>query len=120
MLKTIPEILLEARASVRFVNAELAAKEMTTNGGAIIDVREPAEVEEQGDINSLNIPRGILEMKVLSAFPDCEKYIYLHCATGARATFAAEQLQRLGYQQIAVISSELKEIQSALATCSKS
>lgn len=117
MLKTIPEILLEARANVRMVTAEVAATEIATNGGVVIDVREPIEVEGQADINSLNIPRGILEMKVSNAFPDCNKYIYLHCVTGARATFAAEQLQRMGYTQVSVMDCKLEQIQSALATC---
>ena len=115
MLKTIPEILAEARANVRFVTAELAATEIASNDGVVIDVREPAEIEGQADINSLNIPRGILEMKACSAFPDCDKYIYLHCATGARATFAAEQLQRMGYTQVSVVGCELADIRKAIA-----
>jgi rhodanese-related sulfurtransferase len=37
----------------------------------------------------------------------------LHCATGARAIFSAEQLKRVGYLNVSVITSSLDDICNA-------
>ena len=104
MLKTVPELVAEARVDLRCVNAATAMAEVNDNQGTIIDVRELVEVEQLGAPHSLNIPRGILEMKITGLVPDEQHPLYIHCATGGRATFAAEQLRRLGYQQVTVIT----------------
>jgi rhodanese-related sulfurtransferase len=43
-------------------------------------------------------------MKITEVIPDENHPIYLHCATGGRATLAAQQLVKLGYQQITVVT----------------
>ena len=109
-LKTIPELVAEIRPSMRCVSALEATKEMSKNNGLFIDVREPTEVAEHPAPSSINIPRGVIEMKILEQHPDPAMPIYIHCATGARATLAAEQLQRLGYQKVTVITCDLESM----------
>lgn len=104
MLRPIPEIISAARQNLRCLSAEEAFVEQAANEGLIVDVREPAEVADKPAPNSVNIPRGILEMKLSSSHPDPEQTIYIHCASGARATLAAEQLHRLGYNDVTVIT----------------
>ena len=84
--------------------AVAAMTECTHKGGTVIDVREPGEAQAKPAAESLNIPRGVLEMMVLEKFQDADHPINLHCASGARATLAAEQLTRLGYRDVTVIS----------------
>lgn len=110
MLKTIPEIVATIKAEITIVNAEKAAADCQQSNGIIIDVREPAEFAQKSANNAINIPRGLLEMQVLQKFPDASKPIYLHCATGARACFAAEQLKRVGYENVFVITCQLEDI----------
>jgi phage shock protein E len=104
MLKTVPELLTEARKNLRLLDAVAAMAECTDKGGTVIDVREPGEAQAKPAAESLNIPRGVLEMMALEKFQDANHSIYLHCASGARATLAAEQLARLGYADVTVIS----------------
>jgi rhodanese-related sulfurtransferase len=104
MLKPLPELIAAARANLRCLDAESAMQEIVGNNGTIIDVREPVEVSAQPAPHSINIPRGILEMKVMDIIPDADQPLYVHCATGGRATLAAEQLLRLGYRQVSVIT----------------
>ncbi|MCV6614841.1 MAG: rhodanese-like domain-containing protein [Cellvibrionaceae bacterium] len=104
MLKPIPELVAEARQTLRCLKAEDAMVEQKENHGLIIDVREPEEVAQTPAPESINIPRGVLEMKVSANYPHPEQPIYIHCASGARATFAAEQLQRVGYTNVTVIT----------------
>jgi rhodanese-related sulfurtransferase len=49
-------------------------------------------------------------MKMLQMHPDENLAIFIHCATGARATFAAEQLNRVGYNNVWVITCKFDDI----------
>lgn len=114
MLKTVPEIVAEARAGLRCVDAATALSEMQENDGTIVDVRELVEVNNLAAPQSVHIPRGILEMKIAEVISDENHPIYLHCATGGRATLAAQQLQTMGYTQVSVVTcpiNTVKELQ---------
>ncbi len=110
MLKTIPEIAQQIRQSVNTVSAEQAFSACKENNGIILDVREPAEVAQKPIADTVNIPRGVLEMKMLERYPNAELVIYIHCATGIRATFSAEQLMRLGYQNVSIITCKIDDV----------
>jgi rhodanese-related sulfurtransferase len=113
MLKTIPELLNEAELNVRCVTALLAANERSKNKGLLIDVREPAEHLAKPAAGAINIPRGLLEMKLMEIEKDPERPIYLHCASSARAILSAEQLARVGYTNVSVITCNMDEIHNA-------
>ena len=113
MLKTVPDLVAEASRDLRCLTAESAFLECDERGGHVIDVREPGEVDVHPVPGSLNIPRGVLEMKIteLTQDPDCP--LYIHCASSARARLAGEQLQRMGYTNVSVISCDLNAIKLA-------
>lgn len=113
MLKTIPVLLHEAGLNVRRISAEVASAERELNKGLLIDVREPAEHLAKAVKGAINIPRGLLEMKLMEIEKDPNRPIYLHCATSARATLSAEQLSRVGYNNVSVITCDLDTIQNA-------
>ena len=104
MLKTVPELVAEARSELRCVDAATALSEIRENDGTIVDVRELVEVNNLAAPRSGLIPRGILEMKITEMIPDENHPLYLHCATGGRATLAAQQLVKLGYTSVAVVT----------------
>ncbi len=110
MLTTIQQLVQRIRPELRCITADIAMIEVKQNNGVVIDVREPAEVAQAPTMQSINIPRGILEMEVLSRYPNADTPIYIHCATGARATLATEQLRRIGYGRVCVITSELQAV----------
>ncbi|GAA6184688.1 MULTISPECIES: rhodanese-like domain-containing protein [Alteromonadaceae] len=110
MLKTIPTLLQEARQNVRMLTAEEANAEKKQNNGIIIDVREPAEFEAGSASGAINVPRGLLEVKMLELEKDPKRPIYLHCASSLRAALGAEQLARVGYENVSVITCSLDEI----------
>lgn len=118
MLKSVPELVAEARTELRCVDAATAMQELQENGGTIVDVRELVEVNNLSMPKSVHIPRGILEMKIGEVIPDEDHPIYLHCATGGRATLAAEQLVKMGYTRVSVVTCPIdavKEVQEAFA-----
>ncbi|GAC13051.1 rhodanese-like domain-containing protein [Aliiglaciecola lipolytica] len=110
MLKTISTLLQEVKQNVRMVTAKNAKAEQSQNNGHIIDVREPEEFQADSALGVINIPRGLLEVKMLELEPDPNRAIYLHCGTSLRAALGAEQLARVGYQNVSVITCPLEEI----------
>jgi rhodanese-related sulfurtransferase len=113
MLKTIPEVIAQAKESLTIVSADEAVVLAKQQSGLIIDVREPSEYADKSAKGVINIPRGLLEMKMLQMHANEELAIFIHCATGARAVFSAEQLKRVGYNNVSVISSSLDDICNA-------
>lgn len=109
-LLTVPELVGQARAKVRSLDAAGAKAEIVENRGLLIDVREPAEVAAKPVHGSINIPRGVLEMKIGELCPRADQPIYIHCATGGRAALAAEQLQRMGYQNVQALACSVDEV----------
>ena len=110
MLKKIPEIIAQARLSLNTITAQEAVAKCKAVDGIMVDVREPAEYAQKSALGTINIPRGVLEMKMLELCPNDEQAIFIHCATGARATFSAEQLLRVGYKNVWVITCKLEDI----------
>lgn len=109
---SVPELIKLASKNVRQIDANTAFEEYRRNDGIIIDVREPGEATSSPTKNTINIPRGVLEMKIseISKIPD--KALYLHCATGGRATLAVEQLLRIGYTNVSAISCDIETIRN--------
>ena len=110
MLIDVKTRLENIDVNIRTVSAKEAAEEIKTNQGLLVDVREPAEVAENHVDASLHIPRGVIEMKMLEMVKDAAKPIYLHCASGARAKLSAEQLIKMGYENVSVITCSLATI----------
>jgi len=113
MLKKLPELVAEIRSQINCLTAQDAAAKCREDNGILLDVREPAEFSQKALKGAVNIPRGLLEMKMVELYPDAELPIYIHCATGGRATFAAEQLVRLGYQHVYAITCPLDKVFTA-------
>lgn len=114
MLKPLSELIQEVADHVRAVDAHTAREEALDNGGIIIDVREPAEIAANPSPGTVAIPRGVLEVKLPELVPQADRPIYLHCATGGRARLSAEQLQRIGYENVTAISCGIEAICEAL------
>jgi len=111
MLKTISDIITPIKETSRLISAQVAHHECAKNSGLIIDVREPNEHVTTPSKGTINIPRGLLEMKMLTMEKDPSRSIYIHCATGIRAILAAEQLKRVGYENVSVITCPISVIE---------
>jgi rhodanese-related sulfurtransferase len=110
MLTSIPDLLKIITPNQRRIDAVQAKQEIEHNKGLLIDVREPAEHATAAAIGAINIPRGLLEMKLMEIEKDATRSIYLHCASGARATLSAEALTRVGYENVTVITCTANQV----------
>lgn len=67
----------------------------------LVDVREPDEIRQGAIPGAIAIPRGRLEAAAKGLLGDTDQRVVAYCAGGTRSLFAAETLQRLGYQDVA-------------------
>jgi rhodanese-related sulfurtransferase len=66
---------------------------------AVLDVREPGEVEAGAMQNSVRIPLGQLEARTGEL--DRNKLVVVHCKGGYRSSIASSLLRRAGFRDIA-------------------
>ncbi len=111
MLKTADEMIREAQQHIECVDAVTALQLFDQHADALIlDVRE-AESAETSKLNlSINISRGLLEMKLPKEVANPEQLILTHCGGGGRASLAAYTLQQMGYTRVYAITAPYDEI----------
>ncbi len=114
MIRPASEIVSEAKKACRGLSpAEAAKMAGTTENVLVIDVREPGEAAEGKIKASVNVPRGVLEMKIEKMAPDGDQPILLHCAKGGRAALAARTLKDMGYTNVCFIDGAFEDIAEA-------
>ena len=101
MSMTPPQLVAEAMAQIQQIDIASANTHLAA-GGAVIDVREPAEYLAGHLPGAVNIPRGVLEFKIgdNAVLANKDLPIVLYCKTGGRAALSAVNLQRMGYMQV--------------------
>jgi len=116
----VKEMVQEALANVEGISAQ-DVKERLDSGDVdlVIDVREPKEWEGGHVPGSINVPRGMLELRAdpespatdpaLSAKKDARVIVYCLKAPGARSVLAAQTLGNMGYSNVAAMRGGLEE-----------
>jgi rhodanese-related sulfurtransferase len=66
----------------------------------LIDVREDHEWEKGHIPGALHLGRGILERDIEKKAPSRQTELVLYCGGGYRSALAADNLQRMGYQNV--------------------
>ena len=79
----------------------------------IIDVREADSAASSKLNDSVNISRGLIEMKVPGHCPDPDTVILTHCGGGGRASLAALTLQQMGYKNVYAITAKFEDIKAS-------
>jgi molybdopterin/thiamine biosynthesis adenylyltransferase/rhodanese-related sulfurtransferase len=78
-----------------------AAEEIDGGGVVLIDTREPHEYQEAHLDGGRLVPPGLLGDEIATAAPDKSARTILYCRSGNRSHKAAEQMQELGYENVA-------------------
>lgn len=114
-IRSLPEIVAESKANLSCITSGAARDRLSSEPNTlVIDVREPAEVHEKQAAGTINLPRGILEMKIPEYTTNADTPILLHCASGGRAALAGEALQRMGFRNVSIIDCSCDEVMQAL------
>ena len=114
MIKNAGDLISEAQTQINCVDA-ISAKSLYQNSvnAVIIDVREAQNAENSKLKDSINISRGLIEMKIAKYCPDSETLILTHCGGGGRASLAALTLQKMGYTNVHAITATFEDIKDA-------
>lgn len=129
-MKSAQQLVAEAKTQIKQVTVQQLAQVLqqqrhpaaetapddvaaTAKLALLIDVREPDEFQAGHIADSVNLPRGVLEMKLhqhpaVAAYADAnaaldalaERPLYLICRSGARSALAALSLQQMGFTQL--------------------
>ncbi len=78
-----------------------AAQEIEGGDVVLVDTREPHEYQEAHLENGKLVPPGLLADEIAAAAPDKSARTILYCRSGNRSYVAAEQLEALGYENVA-------------------
>jgi len=113
MIKTAGQLIADAQTQIDCVD-EISAKTLYDNAEnpVIIDVREAKNAEKSKLKDSINISRGLIEMKIAKHCPDSEALILTHCGGGGRASLAALTLQKMGYTNVYAITASFEDIKN--------
>jgi len=108
MVKTIAEMVADAKQRVENLSVDQVAREIENGDALLVDIREPDEREKNGMIpGAVAAPRGMLEFYAdpTSSYHrpefDPDRRIILQCASGGRSALAADTLQQMGYKNVA-------------------
>ena len=82
--------------------------------GLIVDVREPAEYADGFIPGAVNVPRGLIELRIWPyvGFPDktdMNSQLTLYCGSGARCVLAAKSLQDLGFTNVTAVDMRIDD-----------
>jgi rhodanese-related sulfurtransferase len=116
--ETLRGMIASARAAVgQTPPAEVYEAQQQRQVHLIVDVREPQEFADAHVKDSVNIPRGLLELRADATAPSADatlsagrsKRIVLYCTKNpsARSLLAANTLRSMGYESVDVLDGGL-------------
>jgi phage shock protein E len=101
------KLATDAKTRIREVSPA-EARDLKERGALLIDVREAEEFAKEHAAGAIHLSRGVLEMKIEQAAPDLAKPIVCYCGGGNRSALAADNLQRMGYTNVASLAGGFK------------
>ncbi len=109
-IKSIDEMVAEARAAVEEVSPAEAHRRATEEGALILDIRDVRELQKQGvAVGAKHSPRGMLEFwfapdspYLQEVFTQDREFI-LYCSLGWRSSLATKALQDMGVERLSHI-----------------
>jgi molybdopterin/thiamine biosynthesis adenylyltransferase/rhodanese-related sulfurtransferase len=91
----------QTRQRVEEIEPFEAAQEIEGGEVVLIDTREPHEYQEAHLEGGKLVPPGLLGDEIAAAAPDKSARTILYCRSGNRSYTAAEQMEALGYEDVA-------------------
>lgn len=106
MMKTVADLVAEAKVQIESISPHDAAAEVASGKAVFLDVREPVEWEHHIE-GAVQVPRGLLEF---AADPTSARHkeeldpagrVIVYCRSGARAALACATLKDMGFENVA-------------------
>ena len=75
----------------------------------LIDVREDREYDADHIPGSVHLGKGIIERDIEGKYPDLNTPLVLYCGGGFRSALAADNLQKMGYNNVLSMDGGIRE-----------
>ena len=97
------QLAADAKTRVREVSAT-EASQAQAKGAVLIDVRESDEFENGHAQGAIHLSKGVVELGIEETVPNVSTPIILYCGGGSRSAIAADNLQKMGYTNVASLA----------------
>jgi rhodanese-related sulfurtransferase len=113
------KIVDDAKSRVRELNVEETRKKLESGKARLIDVREESEWAAGHALGAQHIGKGVIERDIEERVPDKNTELILYCGGGFRSALSADNLQKMGYANVASMSGGWRAWQAAGAPVEK-
>jgi rhodanese-related sulfurtransferase len=107
------ELVEDARQRVREISVDDTRKRVDSNRAILIDVREDSEWAAGHARGAQHLGKGIIERDIEARFPDKGAELILYCGGGFRSALSADNLQKMGYRNVASMAGGWREWQAS-------
>ena len=94
-------IVADAKTRIREVSVDETIKAVNGGSARLVDVREDHEWNEAHAKGADHLSKGTIERDIEKVVPDKDAELILYCGGGFRAALAADNLQKMGYTNVA-------------------
>ncbi len=93
---------MKLRGEIPEISPEDLRRTLDSDGRdlTIVDVRESDEFRQGSLPGAKHLPKGFLELRAEDVLPDKSRRIVAYCQGGVRSLFAAQNLRKLGYENV--------------------
>ena len=109
----------DAKSRIREINVGEAQEKVANGEATLIDVREESEWEAGHALGAYHIGKGVIERDIEQKVPDKSAELILYCGGGFRSALATDNLQKMGYTNVASMSGGWRAWQAAGAPVEK-
>jgi rhodanese-related sulfurtransferase len=109
----------DAKSRIREINVDEAQERVANGEATLIDVREESEWEAGHALGAYHIGKGVIERDIEQKVPDKSAELILYCGGGFRSALATDNLQKMGYTNVASMSGGWRAWQAAGAPVEK-
>lgn len=109
----------DAKSRVREVDIDEARRKLESGKAKLIDVREESEWAAGHARGAHHLGKGVIERDIEERVPDKNAQLILYCGGGFRSALTADNLQKMGYTNVASMAGGWRAWQEANAPIEK-
>jgi rhodanese-related sulfurtransferase len=109
----------DARSRIHEVSVEEARRKLESGKVKLIDVREESEWEAGHARGAQHLSKGLIERDIEVRVPDKKAELILYCGGGYRSALSADNLQKMGYTNVASMAGGWRAWEAAGAPVDK-
>jgi sulfur-carrier protein adenylyltransferase/sulfurtransferase len=103
-MATAADPLEVIRSRIEELDVAEAREEIDRGDAVLLDTREPHEYEDSHLEGATLVPPATVSERISELVPDRSQRVILYCRVGNRSARAADQLQSLGYENVANVA----------------